>query len=167
MGLFTKQTNELDAATLALKQEIANLQAERNAQQNVRRLDTQISQLKGQVADLQIQKSKLDEDNQRERRELTHMIGLEQKRQEQESRQAKVELEQAKAQARLDLREENLKAEKVAFDKQMEFQKEQFDGQVDYLKELMGQILERLPNISETRSTKTVNTNKTTAPGGG
>lgn len=154
MGLFDKQTKELDAAVLALKEEIADLKAERTAQ--TKQLDAWkgVNDLKRQITDLEISKAKIVEDNAREKREVTHMVGLERKRQEFEAEQARKGIETAKAEAILKVREENLSAEKKAFAANMEFQQARFEKEVGYLKDLMGQILERLPTVTVDRVQK-------------
>lgn len=154
MGLFDKQTKELDAAVLALKEEIADLRAERTAQQ--RQLDAAkgVNDLKRQITDLEISKAKIVEDNAREKREVTHMVGLERKRQEFEAEQAMKSIENARAEAVLEVREKNLDAERKAFEKSMKFREERFTEEVGYLKGLMGQILERLPTVTVDRVQK-------------
>lgn len=158
MGLFDKQNATLEAAkaqldegVLALKSEISKLEAERTARIRVADLDKEIAKLKEQITGLRIEKSKLDEDNAREKREVMHMVGLERKRQEAEAEQAKKDLENAKREATLAVREENLKAERAAFEQSMKFQEERFKKEVGYLKDLMGQILERLPTVTVDR----------------
>lgn len=154
MGLFDKQTKELDAAVLALKEEIADLKAERSVQAKWLDSTKGINDLKKQITDLEIGKAKIVEDNAREKREVTHMVGLERKRQEFEAEQARKGIETAREEAILEVREENLKAERVAFEKSMDFQQKRFEKEVGYLKDLMGQILERLPTVNVDRSIK-------------
>jgi chromosome segregation ATPase len=158
VGLFDRQNAaleaakaELDTTILALKAELKNLEAERAARVKVTDLDKVIAKLKEEITGLKIEKSKLDEDNAREKREVMHMVGLERKRQEAEAEQAKKELETAKREATLAVREENLRSEREAFEKSMKFQEERFKKEVGYLKDLMGQILERLPTVTVDR----------------
>ena len=108
-------------------------------------LTEQVVELKRQITDLEIKKSKVEEDNARERRELTHMIGLEKRRQE-------AELVQGKKDAELTVREANLSADRTRFDEQMKFQMERFNKEVDYLHGMVGQMLERLPTITVDRT---------------
>lgn len=154
MGLFDKQTKELDAAVLALKSEIADLRAERTAQMKQLDAAKSVIELRKQITDLEIGKAKLVEDNAREKREVTHMVGLERKRQEFEAEQAMKGIEAARTEAVLRVREENLKTEREAFAKEMKFREERFTKEVGYLKELMGQILERLPTVNVDRVLK-------------
>lgn len=123
-----------------LSREVAALKGERKAQTEAVKLSDQVATLKTQIADLEINKSKLTEKHDREKREVEHMVGLEKKRQE-------FEISSAKRDATLSVREENLKAERERFEERMDFQSKQFDGQVQYLQKLMGKILERLPTV--------------------
>lgn len=124
----------------SLSREVAGLKGERKAQTEAVKLADQVVTLKTQISDLEVNKSKLTEAHEREKRELEHMVGLEKKRQE-------FEVVSAKRDAKLTVREENLKAEQDRFEERMAFQSKQFDGQVEYLQKLMGQILERLPTV--------------------
>lgn len=110
-------------------------------------LNAKVESLKRQISDLEIQRDKKQEDFDRRERELTHMIGLEKKRQE-------VETKQAKQEATLAVREENLAAERKEFEKQMKFREDRFDGEVKYLKGMVEQILGRLPTVNVDRQIK-------------
>ena len=141
------QLKKLASEIERLTREVAALRAEKKAITEVRELEDKIVNLKKQVTDLEIVKDKKQEEFDRRDRELTHMIGLEKKRQE-------VETKQAKQEATLAVREENLAAERKEFDKQMKFREERFDGEVKYLKDLMEKILTRLPNVTVDRQIK-------------
>jgi len=154
MGLFDKQTRELDTAVLALKAEIEELRIERSAQMKQLDAAKSVIDLKRQITDLEIAKAKIVEDNAREKREVTHMVGLERKRQEFEAEQALQSIENARTEAILEVREKNLEDERKAFDKSMKFREERFTQEVSYLKDLMGQILERLPTVTVDRVQK-------------
>lgn len=104
-------------------------------------LATSVLNLKKQINDLEIEKSKLKEQHEREERELRHMIGLEKKRQE-------FEIEQSKRETKLTVQQENLAADKKRFEDQMKFHETRFTEEVSYLKEMIGNVLERLPNVS-------------------
>ena len=133
-----------------LSREVASLKGEKNAITEQRTLEDKVHSLKKTVVDLEITRDKKQEEFDRRERDLTHMIGLEKKRQE-------VELKQASTDAKLAVREENLKAERETFEKQMKFRTDQFDTQIKYLQNLMEQVLGRVPtvtvdrNITETR----------------
>ncbi len=138
------QLKKLASEIERLTREVAALRAEKKAITETRDLEDKIIGLKKQVTELEIVKDKKQEEFDRRERELTHMIGLEKKRQE-------IETKQAKQEATLAVREENLKAERTEFDKQMKFREERFDGEVKYLKDLMEKILGRLPTVSVDR----------------
>lgn len=104
-------------------------------------LADEIVRLKVEVNDLEIARSKKEEVFDRERRELTHMIGLEKKRQE-------FEIAAAKREAALVVREENLNAEKVEFERQLRFNTERFEKMETYLKDILGEVLNRLPDVN-------------------
>ena len=168
MGLFDRQTKQLDTATAeleetitALKGQIADLKAERAAASTERDAVKRIKNLQEQISRLEIDKGKIVEDNDRKLRETTHMVGLERKRQEFEAEQAKKGIEHARAQAILEVQRENLETERAAFVKEMKFREERFTQEVGYLKDLMTQILDRLPTVTVDRqitekTTKTV-----------
>lgn len=104
------------------------------------RLGTQVDTLKKQISDLEISKSKKEEEFAREKREVEHMVGLERKRSE-------FEKEAAKREATLSVREENLKAERKRFEDAMAFHDKRFTEEVGYLKEMIGRVLEAIPNV--------------------
>ncbi len=158
MGLFDKQTKQLDTATAelettiaALKDQIADLKAERAAVTTERDAVKRIKSLQEQISRLEIDKGKIVEDNDRKIRETTHMVGLERKRQEFEAEQSKKGIEHARKEAILEVQRENLETERIAFVKEMKFREERFSQEVGYLKDLMGQILDRLPTVTVDR----------------
>lgn len=104
-------------------------------------LSAEALDLKRKITDLEISKSKKEEDFAKQERELRHMIGLERKRQE-------FEIDQAKRETTVKVREENLAADKKRFEDQMSFQQKRFETEVGYLKDMMKDILERLPNVN-------------------
>lgn len=139
--LFDRERTELSKVITSLKEEISELRGERKAREKELGLTDDVIRLKTEIEDLRIAKSRLTEEHQREKRELTHMIGLEKRRQE-------VELAQGKREATLSVREENLAADRERFEEQMEFTRERFEKEVGYLKDLMGEVLERLPTVT-------------------
>ena len=104
-------------------------------------LTEQITTLKTQLTDLEIQKAQREETHAREDRELRHMIGLEKKRQE-------VELAAAKRDVELTIRESHLKAEQARFEDHLKFNTARFEKMEEYLKGMLSDILARLPNVS-------------------
>lgn len=108
--------------------------------ETVSSLQAETIALKKKVTDLEIQRAQKEEEWQRGDRELRHMIGLEKKRQE-------FEIDAAKRDTELKVRQENLTADKKRFSEEMEFQRGRFEQEVGYLKDMIGQVLERIPNI--------------------
>ena len=104
-------------------------------------LSAEVLTLKRQIAELEINKAKIEEEHATRDRELRHMIGLEKKRQE-------VEIAQAKKDTELTVREGNLAAEKTRFEEQLKFNTERFSTMEKYLKDMLTDILKRLPNVS-------------------
>ena len=104
-------------------------------------LPGQIVKLKTQISDLEVQRSRREEEVARQERELKHMIGLEKKRQE-------WEIEVAKKDTSLTVREGNLAAAQKRFEEQLAFNTDRFEKMESYLKDMMSNILERLPNVN-------------------
>lgn len=104
-------------------------------------LTAEVAKLKGEIEDLTIQKSRKEEEFARKEREVEHKVGLERKRQE-------FELTSGKKEAILEVREKNLEADRKRFEDQMQFHEKRFTEEVTYLKDMIGQVMERLPNIS-------------------
>lgn len=98
-----------------------------------------IEDLKREVARLEIERAKKQEEWDRREREVEHKVGLERKRQE-------FEVAQAKRETTLSVREENLKADKERFAAEMEFQRKHLESEIGSLRELVGKLLERLPS---------------------
>lgn len=134
----------LTKAVQDLKTEIADLKIERGKWRVAASLEADIVSLKQQISDLEIKRDKKREDFERRERELTHMIGLEKKRQE-------FEIAQAKRETSASVREENLKADKQRFEQQMKFHEDRFTKEIGYLKELLEQIMGRLPTVTVDR----------------
>lgn len=97
--------------------------------------------LRSEIETLKIEKDRMKETQEREKRDLTHMIGLEKKRQE-------VEIEQTKKDTALTIREGNLASEKARFEEHLKFNTERFQSMETYLKDMMTSILARLPNVT-------------------
>jgi hypothetical protein len=101
----------------------------------------QIIALKKRITDLEISEAKIAETHAREDRELRHMIGLEKKRQE-------VETAQAKREATLAVREENLAAERKRFEDTIESNKKALEDGFGYMREVLKQVMDRLPTVT-------------------
>jgi hypothetical protein len=104
-------------------------------------LTAEVLSLKRAIADLEINKSRLEEDHAKQERELRHMIGLEKRRQE-------VELEQAKRDASLTARETQIVQERARFEETLKFNTSRFEAMEKYQKETLTEVLNRLPNIN-------------------
>lgn len=100
-----------------------------------------VQKLRKDVETLELEKSRRTEEFATREREIEHKVGLERKRQE-------FELGAAKREATLAVREENLAADRKRFEDQMSFHEKRFTEEVQYLKEMMGQVMERLPNVN-------------------
>lgn len=101
----------------------------------------EVLKLREEIETLKIEKGRKEEESARKEREIEHKVGLERKRQE-------FEVEAAKRDATLTVREENLAADRKRFEDQMAFHEKRFSEEVTYLKEMVGQVLERLPNVT-------------------
>ncbi len=148
MGLFDRERGVLSEAVQELRASASDLRAEIAALTKQRDWTKEERQLREQIETLRIEKGRIEEENARKLREVTHQVGLERLRQEAEAEQAKKDVDAARREAVLEVREKNLAAERDAFDKQMEFQRERFEQEQGYLRDLLGQILKRLPDIS-------------------
>jgi len=154
---------QLSETVLELRGSIAKLEATLKVKGKEKELTERVTELQEQIAALSIDKDRIIENNAREKREVTHMVGLERKRQEFEAEQAMKGIETARAEAVLEVKTENLKLEREAFKKEMDFREERFKKEVGYLKDLMAQVLERLPTVTVDRKiTETTKSSKTT-----
>ena len=98
-----------------------------------------MAKLKEEVEDLKITKLRREEEFARREREITHKIGLEKKRQEQE-------LELAKREAKVEVDEDNLVRERGAFADQMTFEREHLEKTIERIDGILKQVLKRLPS---------------------
>lgn len=137
----------LMAEMRSLRQAIEELRGERERKQKELALECSVLDLKRQISDLEISKSKKQEEHDKQERELRHMIGLEKKRQE-------FEIENAKKETSLTVREGNLTAEKTRFEEQLKFNSERFEKMEGYLKELMEKVMDRLPTVTVDKKVK-------------
>ena len=128
-----------------LRSQLREARSERDEARDKVKLEAKLTDLKKQIADMEIDKDRLTEAHEREKREVKHMVGLEKKRQE-------FEIDQAKRETTVKVREENLTADRKRFEEQMEFTTDRFKDEVGYLKDLMGQVLDRLPTVTVDKS---------------
>ena len=127
-----------------LHADLTEVREELKATSKVRAVQKQLTTLQEQVGAMKIEKSTLEEEFARERREIEHHVGLERQRTE-------MEIEQARKTATLDVREENLQAEKDRFQEHMDFYKEQMDKHIDDVKMLLNQVMTRIPTVNVDR----------------
>ena len=135
------ERQELLTEIRGLRRDLRDAKAERDDLREQTRLTDEITDLKKQVVDQEIRRSRLTEDHDREKREVKHMVGLEKKRQQ-------FEIDQARRETTVTVREENLAADRKRFEEQMKFTTERFESEVGYLKDLMGEVLDRLPTVT-------------------
>jgi hypothetical protein len=142
-NLFKKdaQLQKLSEEIERLTREVSALRAEKKDFSEQRSLQEKIIALKQTIQDLEISRDKKNEAFDRRERELTHMIGLEKKRQE-------FEIKQSVDNARLQVREENLKVEREQFSKDIKFKEDQLTKQIAYLQDIMKSLMERLPTVT-------------------
>jgi DNA repair exonuclease SbcCD ATPase subunit len=145
-----QQFDALTEEIRGLAREIAKLQGEKDNLEGIRSLSDEVLYLKESIEDLKIKELRLREEQEKEKRETRHMVGLERKRQEFEAEQHIQEIDLAKQEAVLVVREENLDSEREAFEKQMEFITDRLTSETGYLREIMESILGRLPDVSVT-----------------
>jgi hypothetical protein len=136
--IFEKLTTEVRT----LRKELLEARKERDELADQIEAEDQIIELKRKISDLEVQKSKIEEKNARERRDIEHKVGLEKYRQE-------IELDLAKREAIVEVRENNLEADRERFEQQMKFTTDRFEKEAEAVHDLMGQILKRLPTVTE------------------
>jgi hypothetical protein len=102
-------------------------------------LSAEVDKLRETVSFLRIDKSRIEEEFAKERREIEHKVGLVKLRQIEE-------LKLAKKEAVLNAREAALVESEKRFGEQLRFHDERFQEQVNYLKDMVGQVLKRLPS---------------------
>ena len=143
-----ERLEELTEEIKTLAKRVAALRGEKDALSEARSLHEEVLHLKETIEDLKIKELRLKEEQDKEKRETRHMVGLERKRQEFEFEQKEQEIDQARREAMLEVREENLAAEREAFEKNMEFMTNQLNAQIADTKDILSQVLERLPNVT-------------------
>jgi hypothetical protein len=131
MGLFTtktvneKRAEEYSDQVIVLKNEIADLKIKLREMEDTH---------KRQVA-------RKEEDFAQERREIEHKTGLLIKQTEEDRKSAIKEAELA-------VREENLNAERERDKKEAAYKEKRMDEEMQKMQALMGQVMERLPNVN-------------------
>lgn len=146
--LNDEQLAELAGEIRNLTREVAALKGEKDALDERRELTEQVLFLKETIEELKIKELRLREEQEKDKRETRHMVGLERKRQEFEAEQQRTEIEAARREAILEVREENLNAQREAFEAQMEFMTKQLNAQIADTNAILEKVLERLPNVT-------------------
>jgi hypothetical protein len=143
--MFRKQdpdSAKILAELQTLKRDVAKLRGEKEALDEARKTENNIITLKKELTTLQIERDREKEKHDREKREVEHMVGLQRKRGDFETKAAARE-------ARLDVREENLEADKKRFDEHVTFIEERFAEELKQQRKLMERFLERMPTTKQ------------------
>ncbi len=141
MGWFgSSNDEERDAERTRLATELAGLKGEVHALRTERDRTAEMFALQESIEKLKLEKGRLTEDHRREIRETEHKVGLLKTKQDQD-------VAHATRQAKLEVRETNLAADKDRFAAEMKFQREHLQREVGRLESILGQVLERLPNV--------------------
>jgi chromosome segregation ATPase len=145
MGLFSRNaiSEEATQEILARIEELGEKLAGSDNPQVVASLTERVAKLRKQLSDLEIEKSKVQEDQERREREVLHKVGLERKRSE-------TETELAKREAKLEIQTANLDAERKQFQEQLDFFKEHTQRVEKMQAEMIEQVLKRIPDLTAT-----------------
>ena len=142
--MFKKDTvsDEILAEIKELKVEVTLLKGERDANKGAAKLEAEHKTLRRELTDLQIEYDREKEKWEREKREVTHMVGLQKKRGE-------FEAESAAREATLTVREENLQADKARFEEHVNFMERRFEEELKATRKMMERFLERMPTTKQ------------------
>jgi len=102
-------------------------------------LQRHLKDLQKELTKMEIQQDKKQEGWDRREREITHKVGLEKSRQEQE-------LDLGKREAVLSVGEGNLEAERKRFTEQMDFEREHLNKAIERTESILAQVLKALPS---------------------
>lgn len=108
---------------------------------SIKDLTQEVKNLKEKLVDLEIAKSKKEEEFARREREIEHKLGLHKLQVIQESANAKRE-------AILEVKESNMKLDKERFETQMKFVTDSFNKRADEQNKLMENLISMLPKES-------------------
>jgi chromosome segregation ATPase len=136
----------------SVEKELAVAQGKLDALQEQKTDTEERNQLKREVADLQVQKSKIEEETARKIRETEHRVGLLQKKQDQDHAHAIREVEVKVREAELKVREDNLSKDIQRFEDQMKFQQSQLKGEVDRVADILNKAMDLIPQVNLTGS---------------
>lgn len=147
--MFTKRDKqELVEEIAKLTGEIKLLREEKRAVGKAADLQGEVNDLKAKLVDLEIEEDRVTEKHERERRDVEHMVGLERKRSE-------FETEQAKRETQVELREAALVEQRKRFEEQMKFIENRLADEVKYLKDdIIKALLKAMPTFRVDRSEK-------------
>lgn len=104
-------------------------------------LTEEVVNLKKQVTELEIEKSKKDEEFDRQKREIEHKLGLERKRVE-------FERQQAVAEAEMKVREGNLDEEKQRVKDQLDFMTARFEKELESMSRMTEKVMNFIPHMN-------------------
>ncbi len=127
-----------------LTKQVASLKGEQDYLDERRMAQQTIYDLKEEIEQLKISKSRVTEEHEKEKREVKHLVGLERKRSEWEHEKAMEEVDQARRQAQLEVREENLAKERETFVTQMDFTTKRMTEEINRITKLFSKLV---PNI--------------------
>lgn len=139
--MFGQERKALTEAIADLKRTVADLRIEREAEERAGGLAKDASRLRQEVENLKVEKSRLTEGHEREKREVEHLVGLQKRRGEWEASKAAEE-------ARLEVQKGNLTAEQARFEKEMDFMRGRMETEISSLREMYAAVLERLPTVT-------------------
>lgn len=105
-----------------------------------------IESLENEISKLKIEKSVREEEFARKEREITHKLGLERMRQEQD-------LEFSKRTVELQVKEQTMTADEKRFKEQMEFERKHLEGQIKSLEVLVTKVFEKIPEVTHNNTT--------------
>lgn len=141
--IFSRNTTQDDASRAKLADELAQLRAEIRALRTERDSTAQVTSLREQAERLKLERGRLIEENDRKIRETEHKVGLLKTQQEHD-------VANARRETMVQVREENLSADRDRFKGEMDFQRQHLEKEVERVASILGQVLERLPNLDAT-----------------
>lgn len=131
-----------------VKRELASLKGERRSQRSARNLEEEISRLRKELVDTQIEKDRVDEEHEKRERETRHKVGLAKIGFEEEKKRHEKDIEVSKKEARLEIREQNLVEAEKQFKDRVAFLTQRFEKESEQREEFMRALLDRLPNVN-------------------
>ena len=145
--MFGRSKNGKPSEIEELTATIAGLRGEVRALTTMKDRTEDLTRLREQIAELEINKNKLIADQAERERATKHKVGLLMEKQEQDKAHQDRMNEITLREARAGVREENLAADRKRFEEQIEFVQTQIKGEIDRFMTLQQQLMERLPTI--------------------